>query len=390
MNKFKKSRLSSYKETGQTIFMGLMFSLLLISIISYGIYKTSGMYNKINVQNISDSAAYSGAVIQAKILNAISALNQGIVFITNLVVTVVVIWLALKACCALCFIGFCYCAPIERTYSRLAKPFLKLAHKISWAMSDIQDFLMEKGKWLVIEEIKRVAKLNGAKSIFTYPELPIAGLPDSMKFKFNLIRANKAKELSKSSMSEDAIRFSTEEPDKIMTCYVKKWASYEYEKAFGYYYKSGPKSHIDWIYVSKDNNNHKTFSEPKGRSISYGKGKSKLLFSFESAKTVKCQKISKILTKGYKLPSPLILNPDFKEKQKILVYIKAKSLENVTALKRFKETDKSFSALAQSEPFGSTMFDMEWQARLERITLLSNLTHYVPFLKSFSGELINH
>jgi len=88
-------------KNGQTVFVGLIFSVLMISLFTYGLYMGTASYKNAQLQNTADAVAYSGAVTQARILNAISALNEGIVFINNLITKIVLVWLFLKACAAL-------------------------------------------------------------------------------------------------------------------------------------------------------------------------------------------------------------------------------------------------------------------------------------------------
>jgi hypothetical protein len=357
------------KQTGQAIIIALALSVLLISFVSYTFYVGYGSYEKINLQNAADAGAYSGAVIEAKVLNCVAALNSGIIFITNLVTTIVLIWLLVKACAALCFIGIgCKCVPVLAYFEKYGKPLLNKLKDLAWAMAKMQDFIINWAKYYLIPEITRIAKLNNANIRFIYPYNVAGSLGVKSTLDFYLIRANKKEALKKSGYSDESVKIASGESDDVMSCYNKKWNSYEYNEALSYGFKH-PGRVIYWFY--KLNGNIIQFEEPKGMEFSTGDGDKK--YTFDYAQTTECKKVSEILTKGYKLPSPLVLRDDFKERQKLFIAVSSKPFDEKQFLDKGYTFNDSFLAFSQARPEGSSILDMEWTAKLEPCTLQKDM-----------------
>ena len=355
----------SLKETGQTIIMGLIFSTMLLGFISYNLFIGEGSYNKIRLQNIVDSAAYSGAVAEAKILNSVAALNEGIVLITNIVTVIVIVWLALKACAALCLIGIgCACLSILKNFERIAKPLLKRLKNLAWAMAALQDEIIKYGKLFVLSEIKRIVNINGANLIIIYPFNPFGNLKNESTLGFYLKRAGDKSDLKDSPMSEDGKKFSFGGKDSLMKCYTKKWDVPEYNEAYEYYYINSFTHNIDWVYKN-NKENEISFNEPKGKTYDDN-------YSFEYAKVTECKKVSDILTGGYKLPNPLIFRNDFQERQKVIVLASLKPFKDSKYLVKTEFEGLRLYEYAQAKPYGTSMFEMKWEARLEKGTLVKN------------------
>lgn len=357
----------SNRNSGSILLTGLIFSVMFVSFLSYSLYQGSGIYNKVKLQNIADSCAYSGALAQAKILNSISALNQAISLINNIVTKIVLIWLALKACGALCIFGFgCACLSPLRFFERVAKPILNQLKNIAWAMARIQDALLKYGPFFVLGEIHRVAKLNGIKWVLPYPFLPKGPSSSRAALNFRLERANEASELEESGMSVEAVKLSGRRED-LMSCYEKKWGSSRLEAAYSYYLRSRS-SNIKWVY-SNPAFADRVFSSPKGsKFVDAGKE-----FNFSHATVTECRKVSTILSSKFKLPNPLVLKKDFTEKQKLALLISNFPFNGHLSFDEKESQKKRFFAASQARPFGPTIFKMKWRAKLTPLTLMNEL-----------------
>ena len=347
----------SISKKGQIVFWGLFFSVILASFISYSLYNGEGMLKKIKIQNIADSSAYSGAVAEAKILNSIAALNQGISFINNLITKIVLVWLMLRVCASFCFFGIgCECVPPLNLFEKYAKKLLEKLKDLSWAMADIQDKILNYGKHFVLLEVEKIVRENGADYALLYPFNTTGNIENASTLTFYLKRAGDDSDFSQSSMSKEAIKLTQGKSDSLKSCYTKKWGKSEYQKAYAYYYYHNFTNNIAWEY-SNASGAILSFDNPKGENY------------FQNAKTTECRKVSSILTGGFKLPSPLIPRDDFGKRQRLLACISFKPLKNIPKFIDHTLDSRPFYALSQAKPFGTSLFEMDWSAKLEKISL---------------------
>jgi len=319
-----------FKKRGSLV-LGCIFSLMLLSFISFSIYFGTANYHKIKLQNIADASAYSGGASQAKVLNSVSVLNEGIVFINGLITKIVIIWTALRACALLCVFGAgCACLKALQYFEKYARPTLKRLKNLSWSMADLQDQIIEFGKYFVISEVYRIAKENGAKWAIPFPYNPLGNSKSSSTFNFHLRRADRRDIGSSKNKKNDKILYATGKA--LITCSPKKS---ETERSY----------------------------------------------------TV-CREVSSLLTGGHKLPNPLVLDEDFDKKQKIAVIVSSKPLKTTKGFIDYLKKDTRFYSISQAKPFGPGIFEMKWKAKLERVTLLKEFSNRYLNIFAF-GKMLN-
>jgi len=256
-------------------------------------------------------------------------------------------------------------------YGGMAASDLKRMKELAWGMAWIQDQLLKFGRIFVFAEMQKIARQNGLSHANFYPCDPFSSERLSRSISFHLKRADKAQELKESSMNKDAIKLASGKSDDVMSCYIKKWRQAEYSTAYNYYkYKS---SNVTFIYSSL-NRDDLISDHPRGNSFteSSGNNMGSAKYIFKEARTTKCKKIPSILKGGLKLPNPLVMKKDFQKRMRLLVLASNKPLKDVPSQHAFS-LSKSFYALSQAKPYGHSVFDMEWTARLEPVSLHKKL-----------------
>lgn len=150
------SSASIYKivcdESGQALLISALLLLTLSAFVVTTLEIPKFVNKKIKLQTAADAASYSAAIWQARMLNAIALMNDGI--------------------------AVAYSAIAAATGAMIADPtkipqMLKII-KRSWKtiknLSDAQEKLLKSAPIIVLSEVNRVAKANGADMVLTWSD----------------------------------------------------------------------------------------------------------------------------------------------------------------------------------------------------------------------------
>lgn len=151
----------------------LVFFWLFLAVLFFHFTQYSRLaVARVQLQNAADAAAYSMAVVQARTLNALTQLNQGIEHLSRAAQAIYATYLALRA--AVSFFGPAQAALLA--YERLARATMKQLARLAKAMAELQDAIRAAVPWLCWVEGRRIALRNGAEQFWVLPPpFPAAG-----------------------------------------------------------------------------------------------------------------------------------------------------------------------------------------------------------------------
>ncbi len=291
---------------------------------------------KIELQNAADASAYSMALIQARALNSIAILNQGISFLKTVVIAIYAVWAALVAAS---FWGVGLAA--LSVYSKYAYDVVKALTKLAKAMGWIQDKIVEFTPFLCVAEGERIALANGAQVMVTYP-VPL--LPGKDKMILHVRR--------KGSKGVDGYNtFETKNYNEALT--VRKKMR-----------DSGVSLKEEWIY--RCNGKKRVFPRPLGAGglgCSFKKARFTLLTRSETGGFSLGSTVSSVIS----FPPLMELAPSFWTSQRVLSAVTAEEKMSFDPLRGNKK--KRLFATAQGSVRGTDLMHDDWKGVLEDTSL---------------------
>lgn len=329
-----------------SLLIPLTFFWLFLAVLFMQFTDTASLVRKkVKLQNAADTSAYTMALIQARALNSIAILNQGIELLKNSALVIYAVYGALIVASA--FSGIA--AAALRVYHRLAKPLMKMLRKLAKAMSEIQDLIIKYAPLLAIAEGERIAMANSAQFMFPYPLPPTPLTAKKDKMKLYVKRAKVGEKNIKNCRAQKISNFSR--AMRAKQALTKQQMLLE-EK---------------WFYL--DNNGKSIESD---HSLWRPTGGHPPGLRFNYALLGGCPKAGSKMAKLLKFPQAVVLDSPFAAKQKVLALVKGAKGKIYTA--------------AQAAPYGQDLFQDNWQVKLEKISLPRELP-LLPLNKKILNEI---
>jgi len=338
--RFSRRRRS---KSGQLIVPMALFWIFLVLLCAYLLQNSELLAEKMRLQNAADTSAYSMALVQARALNSISVLNQGIELLQTIVIIIYAVYAVLITASILS--GGTMLKALW-TYHRYAKRVVKFLRNTAKQMAWLQDQIVKYAPLACIVEGERIALENGAQLMLPYPIWPLAGAPKKLSLKLHV---NRAKNSYLSSKAKRACRPKTNHPrDKahqLRRALIGKEMLFQEHWSY-----SGLKG--EFSTRNHPLRNSSFVALPPG-------------IKFVSATLGGCPTGGSATASALDFPNPMVLSKNFFQRQKILSINKSKP---VSGLFDGFEQHSVYSA-AQATVGGKDLQQDNWRAKLEKITL---------------------
>jgi len=165
-------------EGGQSLAFVALVLLVLVAFMAVVVNVGHQVNTKIEIQNAADSAAVSGASWLARGYNLVAGLNQGMVTVVGAIIVIIATWVLLTICVGIPIIGEA-CSTPWSIYNYKATDTIKTLWKVARGMANLQDDIVKYFPPVAEVEVYRITRMNkpGALGI-PYPFNP-AGNPEN-------------------------------------------------------------------------------------------------------------------------------------------------------------------------------------------------------------------
>lgn len=165
-------------EGGQSLAFIALVLLVLVAFMAVVVNVGHQVNTKIEIQNSADSAAVSGASWLARGYNLVAGLNQGMVTVVGAIILIIATWVLLTICVGIPIIG-AGCSTPWSVYNVKAPETIKTLWKVARGMANLQDDIVKAFPPIAELEVYRITKMNKPGAIgIPYPFNP-AGNPEN-------------------------------------------------------------------------------------------------------------------------------------------------------------------------------------------------------------------
>ncbi|MDD5225314.1 MAG: pilus assembly protein TadG-related protein [bacterium] len=165
-------------EGGQSLAFVALVLLVLVAFMAVTVNVGHQVNTKIEIQNAADAAAVSGASWLARGYNLVAGLNQGMVVVVGTIILIIATWVLLTICVGIPYVG-AYCATPWSIFNSKAPDAIKRLWKIARAMANLQDDIVKYFPIVAEAEVYRITRMNKPGAIgIPYPFIP-TGNPEN-------------------------------------------------------------------------------------------------------------------------------------------------------------------------------------------------------------------